>query len=272
MNALPSLGIDFAFGFFDLPASDRIRAIRDAGFDDVMLWWGDEFAETNGAKERLFDLALANGLNVRTAHFPTADTPALWTPGEAGDQYLHQLITALRECGERDIAHLVVHTTKKLITPPPCAIGAARMRAAAAEAERNQVDIALENTRFLQYNQYLYDGVPSERMKYCFDCGHAHCFTPDQDPLERFGDKLVTMHLHDNHGPASGDEHLLPGEGDIDFTQLAQRLRALRPSAYNIESRRPAGGDETPRAMTEYLARAHRALCAIARARREKTA
>lgn len=249
-----------------------MRAIKNAGFDDVMIWWGEGVIHEDNTSYELFDAACACGLNVRTAHFPSADTPSLWMEGDRGDAYEKALIRALRECGERNISHLVVHTTKKLITPPPNATGARRMAHAAETAEKYGVDIALENTRFLEYNQYLYDHVPSERMRFCFDCGHANCFTPGQDPLGRFSDRLVTMHLHDNHGAAAGDEHLMPGEGSIDFERLSTRLNALHPESYNLESHYSEKDRAVGLTMDEYLARSYEALLKLISGRLLQTA
>ena len=249
-----------------------MRAIRNAGFDDVMIWWGTGFAGEKETPPAIFDAACARGLSVRTAHFPTYDTPSLWLEGERGDAYERALIDALKECGERRIRHLVVHTTKKLVTPPPNATGARRMTRAAEAAEKYGVDIALENTRFLAYNQYLYDHVPSGRLRFCFDCGHANCFTPGEDPLGRFGDRLVTMHLHDNHGAAAGDEHLRPGEGEIDFERLSARLSALSPESYNLESHYGAPDRARGLTMEEYLALSYETLVKLISGRLLRTA
>ncbi len=257
MSKIPTLGHNDRFGLYEAPMDERMRAIRAAGFDDVMLHWE---TEGDNSPEERFDMALRAGLHVVTAHFQTETTPAAWTEGEAGDAYERTLIAALRACAERGIKHLVVHTTKKFITPPYNMTGVRRFRRAAEAAEQYQVNIALENTRFLNYNQYLYEHIPSERLRFCFDCGHANCFTPAQDPLALFGDKLVTMHLHDNHGAASGDEHMMPGEGNIDFAALMQRLSQYHPAAYNLESFYSPRDREEGLSMQEYLDRSYQVL------------
>ncbi len=257
MSKIPTLGHNDRFGLYEAPMDERMRAIRAAGFDDVMLHWE---TEGDNSPEERFDMALRAGLHVVTAHFQTETTPAAWTEGKAGDAYERTLIAALRACAERGIKHLVVHTTKKFITPPYNMTGVRRFRRAAEAAEQYQVNIALENTRFLNYNQYLYEHIPSERLRFCFDCGHANCFTPAQDPLALFGDKLVTMHLHDNHGAASGDEHMMPGEGNIDFAALMQRLSQYHPAAYNLESFYSPRDREEGLSMQEYLDRSYQVL------------
>ena len=238
------LGQDFPFGFEDRPAVERLRAVKSAGFDEVMLHWQEN--QGKSAKE-WFDLATAEGLHIRTVHFPQERMADLWRDGEDGDALERSLLRAIRNAGERNIENVVMHTTRRLETPPPNEIGVRRTMHAVEAAEKWGVNLALENTRFLQYNQYLFRRISSKRLTFCYDCGHAHCFTPGYDPLALFGDKMTTMHLHDNHGQR--DEHLVIGEGNIDLALLFTRLAALRPVSYNLESHDQGGHMQ----MEEYL-------------------
>lgn len=244
------LGQDFPFGFLDIPEDDRLRAVKAAGFDDVMIHWQDE--NGNSAHKR-YEQAIAAGLHIRTVHFPQEGMADLWREGEPGDRLESQMIQSIREAGERRIDNLVVHTTRRLETPPPSEVGVRRIAHAVEEAEKAGVNIALENTRFLQYNQYLFSRIDSPRLTFCYDCGHAHCFTPGYDPLSLFGSRMSTMHLHDNHGVQDQDEHLLIGEGNLDLSLLFFRLAALHPVSYNLESRYK--GNEL--SLEEYLAIAY---------------
>ncbi|MEM9084155.1 MAG: sugar phosphate isomerase/epimerase family protein [Planctomycetota bacterium] len=64
--------------------------------------------------------------------------------------------------------------------------------------------------------------VGSERVRLCFDTGHAH-FTGDM--LEAFkasADVTAYIHLHDNDRLV--DNHQMPGDGTIDWTQFAELL------------------------------------------------
>lgn len=251
------LGHDFPFGFADLPEEDRLGALKAAGFDAVMIHWED--ADGKDACHRFDDMIRA-GLQVLTVHFPQDRTADFWREGEAGDRLEEQLIRSLREAGERGVRHMVVHTTRRLETPPPNEIGARRFARAAEAAEKYDIDLAVENTRFLAYNQYLYDRISSPRLRYCYDCGHAACFTPGQDPLAMFGDRMVTTHLHDNHGLK--DEHLLIGEGTVPLDRVFLRLVSMGMEEYNLESRyRPEPGQHAW-GLEEYLEKAYARLTA----------
>ena len=86
-------------------------------------------------------------------------------------------------------------------------------------AKARGVTIALENTpdelgapASLQHfitDTHLHD------LKLCFDTGHAHIEEGVQASFDAMRERVVTTHIHDNHGDK--DEHLLPFEGTIDW-------------------------------------------------------
>ena len=253
-----SLGHDFPFGFEGIAEDTRLRAVRAAGFDAVMFHW-----QGAGDAGRRLNMIGRAGLRVRTVHFPQEEMMDFWRAGETGERLERQLLEAVRALGGWDIPHLVVHTTRRDLTPEPNETGLRRFARAAEAGERYGVDIALENTRYLRYNRYLFERIASPRLGFCFDCGHAQCFTPGEDPLGLFGDRLRTTHLHDNDG--SRDEHRLIGEGSVDLRRVFLRLRQLDAEDYNLESRYAPRPGERPWTLEEYLERAYTRLSACLR-------
>lgn len=87
-------------------------------------------------------------------------------------------------------------------------------------AKHRGVTIALENkadelgcpTTLHQFLQETH--LP---LKFCFDTGHAHIEGGVTPGFELMHDRVVSVHVHDNHGDR--DEHLLPGEGSIDWEE-----------------------------------------------------
>ena len=82
--------------------------------------------------------------------------------------------------------------------------------------------------------------------------------------LERFGDRLVAFHLHDNDG--SEDQHLIPGEGKIDWRRVVAGLRAAGysgPLTMEVCDQFSGCDDSGARAFLERAARAARWLCEL---------
>jgi sugar phosphate isomerase/epimerase len=98
-----------------------------------------------------------------------------------------------------------------------------RIKRLIEKAERNNVNIAIENVRHPEYLDYVFDNIQSDRLKFCYDSGHENCFTKGINYLEKYGDKLGAMHLHDNNGIK--DEHLLPFEGNINWETVISQIK-----------------------------------------------
>jgi sugar phosphate isomerase/epimerase len=132
-------------------------------------------------------------------------------------------------------------------------------------AKHRAVTIALENTpgelptpanlqRFL-------DQTRLTDVRLCFDVGHAHMGGGIAVALESMRDRIVTAHIHDNHGEK--DEHLPPFEGTVDWpatlaalppeTPLVLELRAPEV-ALGVDPPEPAALLDTARASLDRLA------------------
>ena len=59
----------------------------------------------------------------------------------------------------------------------------------------------------------------------CLDLGHAHITVGTAQAIATLGNRIVSVHIHDNHGLK--DEHLWPGDGGIDWPATVKALKAL---------------------------------------------
>lgn len=76
----------------------------------------------------------------------------------------------------------------------------------------------------------------------CLDVGHAHMTVGVAEAIATLGDKILSVHTHDNHGLK--DEHLWPGDGTIDWTATVKGLKALTaPPAVVLEIAYSLGED-----------------------------
>ncbi len=58
----------------------------------------------------------------------------------------------------------------------------------------------------------------------CFDVGHAHLAQGIPQAFEILKDRIRSTHVHDNH--KERDEHLWPGDGNIDWAETMSLLRS----------------------------------------------
>ena len=59
----------------------------------------------------------------------------------------------------------------------------------------------------------------------CLDLGHAHITVGTAAAITALNNRIVSLHVHDNHG--AKDEHLWPGDGTIGWEGVAEGLKAL---------------------------------------------
>jgi sugar phosphate isomerase/epimerase len=90
-----------------------------------------------------------------------------------------------------------------------------------------------------------------QRVGVCLDTGHQSAFgaAPLQEWLDRLGDRIVALHLHDNHG--RHDDHLALGRGAIDFTPLWAYLRDRNPAVWPIFTLEPHQAADLAPSMAE---------------------
>ena len=214
-------GIYHWFGYGIEPRT-KYKMIRDAGFDNVLLWWGDEYENETGKKEHLPDLARNAGLFVENVHVPFENVNSLWTETHNTKDVLLQYISCIKDCATYEIPTIVFHLTYTGTPPPYSQWGLSNILSIKTAAEKYGVNIAFENLRRPDYIDYVFENIDSERFKLCYDTGHENCFSKT-DMLEKYGERLIALHLHDNLG--SHDDHLIPGDGEIDWQDVARKIK-----------------------------------------------
>jgi len=75
------------------------------------------------------------------------------------------------------------------------------------------------------------DTISDRRISACLDVGHAHCnsTTPILNWIEKLGNRIGYVHIHDNDG--TSDQHLAIGEGNIPFKDICNALNEQSPDA-----------------------------------------
>jgi len=115
-------------------------------------------------------------------------------------------------------------------------------------AKQRGVTIALENTpgelptpanlrRFL-------DQTRLTDVRFCLDVGHAHIGGGIGVALESMRERVVTAHIHDNHGEK--DEHLLPFDGTIDWPATLAALPPETPLTLELRAPEQLLGADAP--------------------------
>lgn len=166
----------------------------------------------------------AAGITLVTLHAPFCGINAIWKEGEAGDKVLESLVDGVEKCARYKVPVLVVHLSSKYPPPMISDVGVCRFKELMDKAKKYGVKIAYENQRCLSNLALALEHF--EDAGFCWDTGHEGCFTPGWEYMPLFGDRLATVHIHDNFGVKDSDDHLLPYDGKLNFGKVAKHLAA----------------------------------------------
>ncbi len=260
------------------PAAEVLRIFAQAGIAAVELWGGDaqhvDLAD-EAQVAALREVSARLDVNICSIHAPFGDGADLAALDEGQRQSAvaaHQVV--VRAAALLGVRHIVIHASSRL---PENADVAAHTAAARHSIHRLAEDAALAGVKLAVENlppgyigrtadqlAQLVDDIPADVAGYCLDTGHAHVCGLDCAQMAcAMGQRLVSIHWHDNHGQS--DEHLLPGFGDIPWPPLFNALAQIncpRPLPLTVEARPPA-----EMTLSEALAHVQQLLASLARLR-----
>ena len=223
----------FAWFGIPLPLQERLRLIREAGFQATSIWWESRDPVRNRLKHYAPEIVREAGLYLDNIHVPYRGVNALWQADQAlRDAALKQHTDWLEDCARHEIPVMVMHAiqgngpdarnTKRLpeLPTPVCReIGLESFGNLVMHAERLGVRIAVENIRHPAYLDTLFEAIASPSLGFCYDVSHDWLHSPEPFTLlQRWGHRLLTTHMNDTDGRR--DRHWLPGLGNIPFEKV----------------------------------------------------
>jgi len=229
----------------EMSFEQAIPLIAEAGFTVTSLGGVPELAGYDGPENRrkLEKLLRQYHLSIDSVHAPFPDADRLFSLDESERQHsLDCGRLALDAAAELDGKVVVIHLIPYGIPPGEkrqqmIEQGRRSVATLADYAASRNVKLALENGQRLDYDQVLFQLLEEfqvPQVGLCYDSGHenvqGNCF----QILERYGQRLLALHLHDNLG---SDTHLLPFEGNIDWEAFRRAMQKLDyPGTLILES------------------------------------
>ncbi len=179
-----------------------------------------------GGYKRYLQLIKEHHLNISFVHLGYRVAPGIatiWEDGPEGDKLIEDYLEDLNTVAKDGIKLVCMHVTKSRQVSPLSEIGLKRWEKIVRHAEKLGVTVALENTKWPGYLEFICDNIKSPNLKICLDTGHNHFHFKDNFNFDRFKDMIACVHLHDNDSTA--DQHLIPFDGTIDWKRLSKNLK-----------------------------------------------
>lgn len=199
-----------------VPLREQLNNLTENGFESVFFG-----SDAPDAAEIARELKRCN-LHCDSLHAPFGHINAMWLEGENGERMLRELTDGVETCARIEAPVLVVHLSSGEQAPCVNDLGFSRFDRLMEFAAKNGVTVAYENQRKLGNLACALERYPD--AGFCWDVGHEACFMRGIQTMPLFGKRIVALHTHDNHAVFNGDEHLLPGDGAIDFERVARQL------------------------------------------------
>ncbi len=217
-------GIGINLAGKDFPEQERIKLVKETGFDTVFFDYKEEGTDC------LIETSRNNGLIVDSIHAPFGKINSFWENTEETDSYYSLMIRIIDCCGKNGVGKLVMHTTVGNHPPAVNNDGLIRYKAMCDYAKEKNVHICFENLEpfphFHSVMEYIRD-----YHGFCWDCGHNLCYTPHVDMMRLYSDRLMCLHLHDNKGVTQpgnidyrDDLHMLAFDGVLDWQWTAKKI------------------------------------------------
>ena len=205
----------------EVSVTETIDATKNAGFKNVFIQWYNK--DWNPSQEEQLKYVREQGLNVIFAHLGYQNINDLWLENENGENLVPRYINDLKICKENNIPMVVMHLTSKSVAPIYNEIGIKRLQKIVDYAESLNIQVAFENTKTKGYLEYVMNHIHNKNAGICFDSGHYHVYFDDELDFSKFKDRIFAVHLHDND--KSGDLHLIPFDGTLDWANIINNLK-----------------------------------------------
>ena len=219
----------FEDGYSAEKAASRLAILGYEGIDMGFDYW--TFEDSPFRSENYMDWA--RGLRAHADEIEIPYTHA-HSPGQSdSDFWLERSIEASAVLG---VKYLVVHPIFKI--DDEIIQDRDTFISVNAEAIRRWLPLAQERNVVLLSENILWGAsadphmiadlvktVDSPYFGWCFDVGHAWCSGFAPDVITSCSVAPLSLHIQDNHG--NGDEHLIPGDGTIDFDVFFAALKKV---------------------------------------------
>lgn len=224
--------------FYQKPILDCLEPIRASGFSMIEVCSAPahldyhDLGSVRAVAERIAQL----GMEAYSFHAPFADQIDISAlEVDRRDLALQEIFRAVEAAATLEVHYFVIHPGPEHSHIPPHEERLRRMENTVSVLDRVArrcaelgIGCVLENKLphllFGNTNDILWilDAIDGVEVGACLDTGHAFLSGDLSNLLRKLGGRLRMIHAHDNRGRF--DDHLPPGDGNIDWPSLLREL------------------------------------------------
>jgi hexosaminidase len=219
-----STTVDYTVSF-----DNQLNIIADAGFDFISIGANIKHSQIENKKSflKLMDKAKKKGLIIDSFHLPFGRG---FDPAAIDDRQRRSALDNLKRYIERSnefgITTGILHPHNYLAdTKERCLQRALVSLEELLNFLPGNYRLAVENLPTAEGSwicDQILDRIDIASLGFCYDSSHENLGGKPFYLLEKHNPRLLTTHLSDNHGQA--DEHLIPGQGVINWPRVKEIL------------------------------------------------
>ncbi len=228
-------GIFHWFGYI-LPFEERIKLIRQAGYDYVMLWWEDEDYPYAVSRMDFNNILDCYGIKLDNVHLPFDNINNLWSENIfERNKHVNTVKRWLNECRASGAETVVIHAVQGDNNIFNYSNGYNSFEKITEEAERLNINIAVENTQMFEYTDFILKEIESPNVGFCYDSSHDFVnWGSKGEILDKWREKLMAVHLSDNDGTC--DRHWIPGKGHVNWNKILNIIEMTNIKSFSMET------------------------------------
>ena len=204
---------------------ETLELIKQAGFDCYFIGIVD-YEKVEGIVKKGNEL----GLECEFVHAPFVGINEMWKEGDGYKKIYDEMLKTIDVASKSGVGKVILHLSSGWDAPLITDEGQKRFDQIVEYAKSKNVVTVFENLRVVGNVSYFADKyIFDDSVRFCYDCGHEHCYTKYVRWVDIFRDRLVATHIHDNFGKKfdreeNTDLHLLPYDGNLDYHKMMQKL------------------------------------------------
>lgn len=222
------------FGYID-PLGERLKMIKESGFDSTCLWWEDETYPKLIKVDEMPTIVRKNGLFIDNIHCPYIGINNIWSINtKERNIEIKKYKGYIDACKMHNIDRMVMHVTDEGVQITDKSIGIESIIEINKYARNNNIKVAIENTRDVDIINLLLETIPSNNLGLCYDSSHDWLMGQSKGAiLEKWQERLFVTHLSDND--MSGDLHWIPMDGKVDWNYIMPIVKQTKIENVTLE-------------------------------------
>lgn len=225
---------NYWYGVASMP-DERCTKIKQAGFNNIALYYADDFVSANGKVKDIIKTMQNKNLNFDALHFSFVNAGDIWEKGLTGYKRYKSYKNLIINAKSLHITNFVMHLNDERDINATNT-GLKRIQKLLKLCKKFNINIAFENLTkvdsHIETIKPLLDKFSNAKI--CYDVGHSNITSFD---AEKYIDKISVFHLHDNYGIK--DEHNMPFDGNVNWDNVFNLIKMCNNPLIVLELHRP---------------------------------